>query len=163
MTAVNTESPKAGAISITADPKKGIVRGTADINASPERVFRALTTEEMAEWWGHEGVYRTHDYEIDLRPGGKWGCKATGGDGSPMSVGGEYITVDPPRLLEYTWKPSWDNFAESRVRIEITPVGKGSRLSILHTGFEGREPMTKSHSEGWTMVFGWLQEYLAGK
>ena len=45
MTAVNTESPKAGAISITADPKKGIVSGTADINASPERVFRALTTE----------------------------------------------------------------------------------------------------------------------
>ena len=63
MTAVNTESPKAGAISITADPKKGIVSGTADINASPERVFRALTTEEMAEWWGHEGVYRTHDYQ----------------------------------------------------------------------------------------------------
>ena len=86
MTAVNTDTPKGGAISVTADPKKGIVRGTADINASPERVFRALTTEEQAEWWGHEGVYRTHDYEIDLRPGGKWGCKATGADGSPYGV-----------------------------------------------------------------------------
>ena len=41
MTAVNTEAPKAGAISVTADMKKGVIRGTADINASPERVFRA--------------------------------------------------------------------------------------------------------------------------
>ncbi len=106
MTAVNTEAPKAGAININSDPKKGIIRGTADINASPERVFRALTTEEQAEWWGHEGKYRTH---------------------------------------------------------EITPMGSGSRLSILHPGFEGREQMTKSHSEGWTQVFGWLAEYLAGK
>jgi len=163
MTAVNTGAPKAGVINITTDPTKGVIRGTADINASPERVFRALTTEEQAEWWGHEGTYRTRDYTIDLRPGGKWGCKATAPDGTEMSVGGEYITVDPPRVIEYTWVPSWDNFAESRVRIEIAPLGAGSRLSILHTGFEGREPMTKSHAEGWTQVFGWLAEYLATK
>jgi len=163
MTAVNTEAPKAGAISVTADTKKGVIRGSAEINAPPERVFRALTTAEQAEWWGHEGVYRTYDYKIDLRPGGKWSCKVMGAKGDESSVGGEYITVDPPRLLEYTWVPSWDNFAESRVRIEIAPSGAGSRLTILHTGFEGREQMTQNHADGWGRVFGWLAEYLAGK
>jgi uncharacterized protein YndB with AHSA1/START domain len=163
MTAVNTDSTKADAISVTADTKKGVIRGTAEINAPPERVFRALTTEEMADWWGHDGVYRTSDYKIDLRPGGRWSCKAIGGDGSESTVGGEYITIDPPRLLEYTWEPSWDNFAVSKVRIEITPMGAGSRVSILHTGFEGREQMATNHSEGWARVFGWLAEYLAAK
>jgi hypothetical protein len=74
MTAVNTEAPTS--INITADTTKGIISGTADINASPERIFRALTTEEQAEWWG-QGDYKTHDYVIDLRPGGRWSCKAT--------------------------------------------------------------------------------------
>jgi uncharacterized protein YndB with AHSA1/START domain len=163
MTAVNAASPKTDPISVTADTKKGVIHGTAEINASPERIFRALTTTEQAEWWGREGTYRTHDYEIDLRPGGKWSCKATGPKGDESTVGGEYITLDPPRLLEYTWKPSWDNFAESRVRIEIAPMGAGSRLTITHTGFTGREQMAQNHAEGWARVFGWLSEYLAGK
>ena len=163
MTAVNTASSTANAISVTADTKNGVIQGSAEIGAPPERVFRALTTSEQADWWGHEGVYRTSDYKIDLRPGGRWSCKAVGADGAESTVGGEYITVDPPRLLEYTWEPSWDNFAVSSVRIEITPMGAGSHISILHTGFEGREQMAQNHAEGWTRVFGWLAEYLAGR
>ncbi len=161
MTAVETGSKRAGAIHVTADTAKGVIQGTAEISAPPARVFRALTTSEQAEWWGREGVYRTHDYNIDLRPGGKWSCKATGAKGDESTVGGEYITVDPPRLLEYTWEPSWDNFAVSKVRIEIEPMGAGSRLTILSTGFDGREEMTRNHAEGWERVFGWLADYLA--
>ena len=163
MTAVNTGSPKADAINVTADTKKGVIRGSAEIAATPERIFRALTTSEQADWWGQDGLYRTHDYQIDLRPGGRWSCKATGGDGKESTVGGEYITVDPPRVLEYTWEPSWDNFQKSRVRIEITPVGSGSRLTLVHTGFENRLEMVQPHSEGWTRVLGWLSEYVAVK
>ena len=157
MTAVDTNS---SAAHISADPAKGIVSGYIDIAASPERVFRALSTDEQAMWWGQEGMYKTHDYEIDLRPGGKWSCKGTAEKGDSFTVGGEYITVDPPRLLEYTWVPSWDNFTSSRVRIEIEPTATGSRVSVLHTGFEGREQMTAGHADGWTRVFGWLSSYL---
>jgi uncharacterized protein YndB with AHSA1/START domain len=161
MTAVNTEAPTA--INVTADTTKGIINGTADINASPERIFRALTTGEQAEWWGQDDLYRTSDYVIDLRPGGRWSCKATGKDGAQSTVGGEYITVDPPRLLEYTWEPSWDNFATSRVRIELEPRGSGTRLTIRHAGFEGREKMAENHRDGWTRVFGWLSRYVSDK
>lgn len=44
MTAANAAPPKADPISVTADTTKGIIHGTAEIHASPERVFRALTT-----------------------------------------------------------------------------------------------------------------------
>ena len=162
MTAVHAAPATTDPISITADTTKGIIYGTAEINAPPERIFRALTTSEMAEWWG-QGPYRTTDYKIDLRPGGKWSCKAINPKGEESTVGGEYITIDPPRVLEYTWKPSWDNFAESRVRFEIEPSSEGSRLTLTHTGFSGREEMTTQHATGWKLVLGWLSGYVAGK
>lgn len=158
MTAVDTSSSNAH---LTADREKGIVSGYIDIAASPERVFSALSTDEQAQWWGREGMYKTYDYQIDLRPGGKWSCKATTAKGDEWTVGGEYITVETPRILEYTWVPSWDNFQPSRVRMEIEPTATGSRVHLTHTGFEGREGMTDGHTEGWVRVFGWLAEYLA--
>ena len=161
MTAVKHDSPATQPVSVTADTQKGIIHAQADIDATPERVFRALTTPEMADWWGQDGMYRTHDYVIDLRPGGRWSCKATGGDGAESTVGGEYITVEPPRVLEYTWEPSWDNFAVSRVRIDIEPRGAGSRVKIVHTGFEGREQMAQNHADGWGRVLGWLASYVS--
>ena len=162
MTAANAAPAKTEPISVTADTTKGIIHGTAEINATPERVFRALTTPEMADWWG-QGVYRTTDYKIDLRPGGSWSCKAINPKGEESTVGGEYITIDPPSLLEYTWKPSWDGFAESRVRFEIEPTSAGSRITLLHTGFIGREQMANQHATGWKLVLGWLAGYVAAK
>lgn len=50
MTAVNTESTKSDAIHVTADAKNWTINGTADIGAPPERIFRALTTSEQADW-----------------------------------------------------------------------------------------------------------------
>jgi uncharacterized protein YndB with AHSA1/START domain len=158
MTAVQANSTSS--VHVTCDIEKGIVNGTADIAASPERIFRALTTSEQAEWWGQDGLYRTSDYSIDLRPGGAWSCKAVSPDGTTMQVGGKYITIDPPRLLEYTWEPSWDNFQTSIVRFEIEPTATGSRLTILHNGFGGREAMAKPHAEGWERVLGWLEAYV---
>jgi uncharacterized protein YndB with AHSA1/START domain len=154
-------------VKATADTEKGIVHVVADIAATPEAVFRALTNPtELAQWWGAEGVYRTERWEVDLRPGGKWKSYIAAPDGAEMSdprtpepqtVGGEYITVDPPRVLEYTWSPSWDGFAVSTVRCEIEPTESGSRLTVIHSGFGGREEMSKSHAEGWVRVIGWLR------
>ena len=154
-------------VTATADSEKGIVNVVADIAATPEAVFRAMTNPtELAKWWGAEGVYRTERWEVDLRPGGKWKSYIALPEDSEMSdprtpeaqtVGGEYITVDPPRVLEYTWSPSWDGFAVSTVRCEIEPTSTGSRLTIMHTGFASREGMAASHAEGWVRVIGWLR------
>ncbi|MFN2604272.1 MAG: SRPBCC domain-containing protein [Gemmatimonadaceae bacterium] len=162
MTATAAAPTKADPISVTADTKKGEIYGTADINATPERIFRALTTEEMADWWG-QGPYKTTDYKIDLRPGGKWSCKAINPKGDESTIGGEYITIDPPRVLEYTWVPSWDNYQESRVRFEIAPTAMGSRVTLKHTGFAGREEMCNNHTTGWKQVLGWLSGYVSSK
>lgn len=172
MTATTQESVGTG-VHATADTEKGTVNVTADIAAPPEKVFRALTDPvELAKWWGAEGVYRTERWEVDLRPGGKWVSHIASPEGAPkmtdrdepqQEVRGEYITIDPPRLLEYTWSPSWDNFAVTKVRCEITPTATGSRLTIVHSGFEGKAKMATDHGEGWVRVLGWLSDYTAGK
>lgn len=169
MTAVTQEFSGTG-VKATADTENGLVKVVADIAASPEAVFRALTDpKELAQWWGSEGIYRTERWEVDLRPGGKWishismpegAVPMTDRDTSGQTVGGEYITIDPPRLLEYTWSPSWDDFAVTKVRCEIEPTADGSRLTLIHSGFGDRAKMASDHAEGWVRVLGWFVSWM---
>lgn len=171
MTAAAQDLSSAG-IRATADTEKGTVNVVADIRATPDAVFRALTDpNELPKWWGADGIYRTERFESDLRPGGKWKSYIAAPGGAEMSdprtpepqtVGGEYITVDPPRLLEFTWSPSWDNFAVTQVRYEIEATADGSRLTVTHSGFIGKPEMTTSHGEGWVRVVGWLTGFVEG-
>ena len=139
----------------------GIVKAEIEIAAPPERVFQALTNgAELAAWWGSDQMYRTSDWEIDLRPGGQWTSVAVMADGTPMTVGGEYLEVDPPRRLVHTWKPSWDNFLETTVRYDLVPTATGTRVLLTHTGFGDRAQEASGTGEGWKHVLEWLGEFL---
>lgn len=146
-----------------ADVAAGTVHAVVDIAAPPERVFRALTDPgELAAWWGSPDTYETFDWAIDLRPGGAWSCRArTAGTGEISTVSGEYKAVDPPRLLEYTWLASWENFAPSTVRIEIAPSPLGSRLTLLHQGRFPTEASYTGFASGWTSVLDWMASHVA--
>ena len=41
------------------DPKSGDVEAAAVFNTTPERLFRALTTKEICDWWVRPGVFDT--------------------------------------------------------------------------------------------------------
>ena len=146
-----------------ANVEDGIVKAEIELAATPERVFRSLTDgNELAAWWGADDMYRTKDWQVDLRPGGKWSTLAIGADGSEMTVGGEYLEVDPPRLLVYTWRPSWDNFEETTVRYDLIPIATGTRLLVTHTGFGDRAQQAAGTGDGWQRVLDWLGEFIAG-
>jgi uncharacterized protein YndB with AHSA1/START domain len=168
--ATATQEATGTGIRTNADIEKGTINVVADIAATPEAVFRALTDPtQLVQWWGAEGVYQTERWEVDLRPGGKWVSHIKAPEGVEMSapgkpeqlVRGEYITIDPPKTLEYTWSPSWDGFKVTTVRFDIEPTATGSRLTIAHSGFAGRPEMTKSHGEGWVRVLGWFNNWIA--
>jgi uncharacterized protein YndB with AHSA1/START domain len=110
-----------------------------EIAAPPEEVFRALTDpRELEEWWGSGDGYRTREWEVDARPGGEWRVRTTDGEGNEATVEGEYLVVDPPRRLEYTWRTSRDGFAPTRVRYDLAPAEvdgvDGTRVTVTHTG-----------------------------
>src|SRR5437667_3448491 len=73
------------------------------IAAPPARVFEAITDpKQTVQWWGLKGMFRATDAKSDLRLGGKWSSEGLTGDGRPFRVEGEYLEIDPPRLLVYT-------------------------------------------------------------
>jgi uncharacterized protein YndB with AHSA1/START domain len=144
------------------------------IAAPPERVFEAITTpEQQMQWWGQKGMYRIKEWTGDLRLGGKWESKGAGDDGKPFNVNGEYLEIDPPRLLVYTWFCSWAPALKSVVRWELQPqpvhglhtrgthkVGMGTLVKVHHSGFAAIPDAAASHSDGWKRVLGWMQGFV---
>lgn len=145
-------------MSAVADVTRGVIHAVIDIAAAPARVFEALTSPaQLASWWGSADTYRTHDWHCDVRPGGEWGCIATNADGvTKTTVGGAYLVVEPPHVLELTWKPSWDPGPETIVRYELEAIAAGTRVKVVHRGFGERVESCKGHEAGWNNVLGWL-------
>jgi uncharacterized protein YndB with AHSA1/START domain len=117
------------------------------IRADAERVFDALARpEERIAWWGRANRFRATHMESDLRPGGSWRMLFETPRG-PSSVEGQYRAVDRPRLLEFTWRPSWFDAAESVVRIELEESDGVTRVRITHSGLAGEAD--RANSSGW--------------
>ena len=78
------------------------------IKASATRVFEALVDPaQRMKWWGQKGRFETTNAESDLRPGGRWLMSGIG-IGRPFKVEGVYRIIERPRVLAFTWLPSWD-------------------------------------------------------
>ena len=147
-----------------ADFSAGTIHAAIEIEAAPEAVFDALVEPaQLAAWWGSSDTYRTHDWQIDLRPGGEWSAQATGVVAAQSGVvKGKYVQIERPRLLVYSWQPSWDDFAETLIRVELLPTPKGTSVRITHTGFGDRTASGAGHANGWKRVLGWLERHLLG-
>ncbi|HEY4242923.1 MAG TPA: SRPBCC domain-containing protein [Kofleriaceae bacterium] len=143
-----------------ADTSAGIVLATVDILVPPERVFQALTTDELTKWWGADGLYRTTKHVADLRPGGAWRSSGVGADGHEFSVGGEFLEVDPPNRIVQTWAPDWDAGAVTTVTYRLQAIAGGTRLTVRHEGFGDRAASCEGHAQGWERVGDWLATHL---
>lgn len=89
-------------------PDNNVVSCEIEIAVPPERVFQAITDpSQLPLWWGQTEMYRVTKMESDLRVGGKWKSTGVGKDGKSFEVGGEYLEIDPPRVLVYTWAYGW--------------------------------------------------------
>src|ERR1700679_3720797 len=135
---------------IAITPDQDVVTCEIFIAAPPARVFQAITDpNQMPQWWGASNLYRIKEWKADLRVGGKWSSDGIGADGKPFRVEGEYLEIDPPRLLVHTWTYSWGS-QTTVVRWELEPhsvqglqassprkAGTGMLVKIRHTGFAG--------------------------
>jgi uncharacterized protein YndB with AHSA1/START domain len=134
-----------------------------EIEAPPERVFDAWTDPaQLAQWWGDDSVYRTRNWQVDSRPGGRWSCEGSGGGGDmegPFAVHGEYTVLERPHRLGFTWTPTWEEGRTTSVLIELTPTAGGTRLRLTHTGFATVESQ-EGHHAGWKRVLAWLGRHI---
>ncbi len=87
-----------------ADGGGGTIIATAEMTAPPERVFRALTTDEVERWWGSPDFYRQTDWTADLRVCGQWSVTVRFPDGNTSGGSGEFVEIDEPRKIVMTRK-----------------------------------------------------------
>ena len=125
------------------------------IAAVAEEIFPYLTNPQLyVSWMGL-------DARIDPRPGGAYQINLNGID----SVIGEYLEVDPPRRIKFTWSCiGRDNTIPddlSVVEMELIPRGDGTLLRLTHRGpdREGRD----RHDAGWDHYLGRFAVVLGGK
>jgi uncharacterized protein YndB with AHSA1/START domain len=145
-----------------ADLSEGTILAQVDIAAPVERVFAALTHgDEIVKWWGSDELYRTTEWRSELREGGAWKSSGVGADGKPFTVEGEYVVVEPPRRVTFTWKPAWDGGHVSTVTYRLESIEGGTRLVLRHEGLAGRADSCSSHASGWERVLGWLGAHVA--
>lgn len=141
-------------------PDRDAIISEIYIAAPPARVFQALVEpQQVVQWWGQGGIYRCTDFEADLRAGGKWRSAGEGGEGDQFTVTGEYIEIDSPRLLVYSWVASWTGDVKTTVRWELEPVNHGTLVRIRHSGLAAHPEVAQSY-RGWPGMLGWLQAYI---
>jgi uncharacterized protein YndB with AHSA1/START domain len=72
-------------------------------DAPREEVWKAFTDPTIVpRWWGPHGTTTRVD-EMDVRAGGKWRYDSSGPDREDVSFYGEYLEVDPPQRIRWTF------------------------------------------------------------
>ncbi|MGA7269870.1 MAG: SRPBCC family protein [Acidimicrobiia bacterium] len=110
------------------------------IRARPETVFSYFTDpDRYTAWMGVEAV-------LDARPGGIYRVRVPQG-GTAL---GEFVEVDPPRRIVFTW--GWEGDADvppgsTTVTVTLEPEDGGTRLRLVHSGLP--EASIDLHELGW--------------
>ena len=136
------------------------------IQAPPDRVWRALTdAEELAAW-----------FQVTIE-----GTIAEGNEVWMTSVHPEHagmrwpvriVELTRPRRVVWRWHPGdivtgvdYSHEPPTTVTFTLEPAGQGTRLSVAETGFDQislarRAKVYADNTQGWTEVVGWLQKYV---
>jgi uncharacterized protein YndB with AHSA1/START domain len=134
------------------------IERTVEIAHPPAKVWAALTTAEgLGTWFGNKA-------SIDLRPGGAAEMTWDHGHKAEMRV----ERVEEPTVFGYTWHiyglPD-DDPRRTYVEFTLEPVGAGTRLTVVESGFgqlddDAYEKAYGGNTQGWASELGELVDYL---
>jgi len=145
-------------VRVLTDPAAGALEASVELAATPERLFRAIASNEITEWWVRPGVFDTHEWTADVRAGGRW--KASGvSRGQPYVATGEILEAAPPRKLVHTWDGIGVPGSPSTLTYDLETSPIGTRLTLRQTGFAS-EIACREFAAGWQTSFGRLEEML---
>jgi len=135
------------------------LRVTHRFMAAPERVFDAwLDPATAGRWLFATPTGTIVKVEIDARVGGKFIVVRR--DGEDVEHVGEYLEIDRPRRLAFTFAVPKFSVAMTKVTIDIAPLESGCELTLVH---EGVLPEWAERTRGgWGMILEALARSLGG-
>jgi uncharacterized protein YndB with AHSA1/START domain len=125
------------------------------IAAPPETVFEFFSDPaKMVQWMGTEAT-------LDPRPGGV--CRINPGGQAVMS--GEFLEVDPPRRIVFSWGWETEQFAtpprSTIVDVSLIPDGEDTLVRLVHRRLE--PGAIRFHRAGWEHYLPRLARAAAGR
>ena len=122
--------------------------------ASPQRVFDGWTDPAMIARWmtaPTEGSDEILHMEADVRPGGRFSFLVLR-QGQEIDHIGEYLEVERPRRLVFTWGIKGQPSEGSVVSIDIAQEGSGARLALSHAIPAAWADYRERTEMGWTRI-----------
>ena len=134
------------------------IERTVEMPHPPAKVWAAITTAEgLGGWFGDKAT-------IDLRPGGMGRVSWSSGDEANLRI----ERIEEPTVFGFTWHInglSEDDPRRTYVEFTLEPMGQGTRLTVVESGFAQLEDDAyrkafDANTSGWAMELGELVEYL---
>jgi len=135
---------------MTAADATRTVQVTRRFAASPERVFDAWLDPDKARRFLFVAPTGTMvRAEIDVRVGGRF-IFTDRRDGQDVDHVGQYLEIDRPRRLVFTFAVPAYSAESTAVTLDIAPEGSGCELTLTHAGvLPDYVDQTKA---GWGMI-----------
>ena len=135
------------------DPARAAVTVSHHVDATPEAVWHALTDGAMiARWWAPtDGLSPVigQSFTLDM---GAWGLQRC-----------EVTSADPPHHFAYRFAIG---VLDTEIAWTLTPDGVGTRVDLVHGGFDLSTPMGRQGYEGmgrgWPSVLARLATVIVG-
>ena len=123
------------------------------VAARPETVFPYFTDPSRYVLW------MGSDATLDPVPGGVYRVRTSGG----FEASGEFIELDPPRRIVFTWGWSHDPVPPGTTRVVITLAEEagGTRVLLRHHDLPESD-QRDHHEKGWDTYLGRLQMRIQG-
>ena len=129
--------------------------------ADIDRLFDALTQPDAIREWFGPGSFRVRHAAADLRVGGAWVIEMESPEGNAHDVGGEYLEIDRPRMVAFSWAWANEPSEVSHVRYTLTPADDGTTLTLTHSRLPS-ENSRNLHAQGWNGSLDNLMPWIAG-
>lgn len=144
------QKKKTDEIKIAYDVNGGLILGMITIHANIERVFQALLSEDIIDWWIRPGVFDTTSWQGDVRVGGAWQTEGTIG-GQVYTLKGTYLEITKPTRLIHTYGEGTP-WGPTTVSYRLESKGNDTPIILKHDGFTSPEKC-EGNGIGWETCF----------
>lgn len=132
----------------------GVVEVSVYVAAEPETVFPYFTDPgRYIQWMGTEAT-------LDPVPGGVYRVRMRDG----VEAAGEFVEVDPPHRLVFTWGWTHDHAVapgSTRVVVTFHAEDGGTRVLLRHHDLPGHD-QREHHGKGWELYLSRLEIRVRG-
>lgn len=147
----------------TDEPSFTIVR---DFAAPRDQVWDAWTNPDVMARWFHPETLVTprESVTVDLRVGASYTYTMRIDEtGQEFPVAGEYLRIEPPRRLDFTWGSPDHTDGAPRVSVVFEDHGEaGTRMTFTLIGIPNDSGADASAYDGWDSAFNVLEREVIG-